>query len=172
MRTSVTLMLLLNSYISFNENIKVVYSLSLLWFNAHTYAVIMWNKTKFCEWLAILREMFVNLSLSLFPPSLYFLFIFNRAILLTNNAMFGNIISSSSVPLLIFGTYSNGWSSRAVTVLLSLNRTFACSNDSLKIYQNLSFFYSVLLKIQFSFQDQIQIWQHYYILRSQFLLDF
>lgn len=68
MRTSVTLMLLLNSYISFNENIKVVYSLSLLWFNAHTYAVIMWNKTKFCEWLAILREILVNLSLSLFPP--------------------------------------------------------------------------------------------------------
>lgn len=87
-------------------------------------------------------------SLSLFLP-LSLLFIYNRAILLTNNAMFGNIISSSSVPLLIFGTYSNGWSSRAVTVLLSLNRTFACSNDSLKIYQNLSFFYSVSLKIQF-----------------------
>lgn len=101
-------------------------------------------------------------SLSLFLP-LSLLFIYNRAILLTNNAMFGNIISSSSVPLLIFGTYSNGWSSRAVTVLLSLNRTFACSNDSLKIYQNLTpFFYSsknsIFFKIRF---------KHYRILRTR-----
>lgn len=132
----VTLTLFLNLRTSFNENIKVVHSLSLLWFNAHTYVVIMWNKTKFCE------KYVNNLSLSLF---LFLFFIYNRAILLTNNAMFGNIISSSSVPLLIFGTYSNGWSSFAVTVLLSLNRTFACSSDSLKIYQkSLSFFYSVL----------------------------
>lgn len=136
MRTLVTLTLFLNLRTSFNENIKVVHSLSLLWFNAHTYVVIMWNKTKFCE------KYVNNLSLSLF---LFLFFIYNRAILLTNNAMFGNIISSSSVPLLIFGTYSNGWSSFAVTVLLSLNRTFACSSDSLKIYQkSLSFFYSVL----------------------------
>ena len=95
-------------------------------------------------------------SLSLFLP-LSLLFIYNRAILLTNNAMFGNIISSSSVPLLIFGTYSNGWSSRAVTVLLSLNRTFACSNDSLKIYQNLSFFLFGSSKIQFFSRSDLNI---------------
>lgn len=68
MRTLVTLILFLNLRTSFNENIKVVHSLSLLWFNAHTYVMIMWNKTNFCEKYAN------NLSFSFFL-SFYFLFI-------------------------------------------------------------------------------------------------
>ena len=51
---------------------------------------------------------------------------------LTNKAMFGNISMSSSVPLLMCGTYCSGCCRYAVTVLLSLKWTLLCSNNSLK----------------------------------------
>jgi len=79
----------------------------------------------------------------------------SNILLLTNSAMFGIITRSSSVPLLISGTYFNGCIGIADNVPLSLKATFACSNDSLQQYDkimliiNLSFTRVIILRIQF-----------------------